>query len=589
MNKFHGMRKRKSSSMIRAGLAGIIPYVGLFTFTFLWVDQLTAQEINTVEDINQVIARVEGQYMGMIENLPRFDRYPLTTREDGTLQLVDPGNWTSGFFPGSLWLLYEYTNKDFWLNNAIQFTAPIEGQKYNTGTHDLGFMLGCSFGNGYRLIDDPAYEEILVQAATSLASRFNANVGCIRSWDFGSWEFPVIVDNMMNLELLFQATAFTGDSSYWGKAVSHADVTLINHFRDDYSSWHVVDYNPVTGDTIAKYTHQGYSAASAWSRGQSWGLYGYTMCYRITGDARYLELAENIALFLIGHERMPADLVPYWDYDAPNIPNEPRDVAAATIMCSALFELSRYSASHGSTFLDTAISQINSISSEAYMAAPDSNNHFILMHATGNYPANSGVDVPMNYADYYYLEALTRYRRHLNEPPQANFIHLQTDSIIQLQVDFDASGSVDPDNDSITYLWDFGDGHKKYSPSAMTNHVYDSSGNYSVTLLVSDQWGGSDTLIQTVVVNPLVHVWQREVKGMSMYPNPVAGGFYLELPEWHAGMQAFMVNIQGKKFPLELPSRKAWISTSGLESGHYLLVVPGYEDVFTRKILIIQH
>jgi unsaturated chondroitin disaccharide hydrolase len=572
--------------MIRTG--PVFHAMNLFAFILSWTGVITAQEINTVEDIDQIIARVEGQYTGMLENLPRFDRYPLSTREDGTLQLVDPGNWTSGFFPGSLWLLYEYTNRDFWLNNAIQFTGPIEGQKYNTGTHDLGFMLGCSFGNGYRLMDDPAYEGILVQAATSLASRFNANVGCIRSWDFGSWEFPVIIDNMMNLELLFHATELTGDSSFWEKAVSHADVTLINHFRDDYSSWHVVDYNPVTGDTIGKYTHQGYSASSAWSRGQSWGLYGYTMCYRFTGDVRYLEQAENIALFLIGHERMPADLVPYWDYDAPNIPDEPRDVAAAAIMCSALFELSRYSSSHGSTFLDKAISQLNSISSDAYRAATDSNNHFILMHATGNYPAGSGVDVPMNYADYYYLEVLTRYRRHLNQPPEANFIYAQTDSISQLQVDFDASGSTDPDNDSIIYLWDFGDGYKKYSPSAVTDHVYDNPGDYYVTLSVSDQWGGRDTLVRTVVVNPLVHVWQQEVRGMSVYPNPVTGGFFLLLPEWHAGMDAFMVDIQGKRFPLELHSRKTWISTAGMESGHYLLVVQGCEEVPPGKILIIK-
>jgi PKD repeat protein len=586
-NKLLEMDHGKLESRIRAGLIKAFRHVFPFSLILLFSGHISAQKINTVDDINQIIGKVEEQYQGMLEHIPDFTRYPLTTNEDGTLQLVNPGNWTSGFFPGSLWLLYEYTNRDFWLNNAIQFTAGIEGQKYNTGTHDLGFMLGCSFGNGYRLIDDPAYEGILVQAATSLASRFNANVGCIRSWDFGSWEFPVIVDNMMNLELLFLATGLTGDSSYWEKAVSHADVTMVNHYRDDYSSWHVVDYNPTTGDTIAKYTHQGYSAASVWSRGQSWGLYGYTMCYRITGDVRYLELAENIALFLIGHERLPADLVPYWDYDAPNIPNEPRDVAAATIMCSALFELSQYSESHGTAFLNTAIDQINSISSEEYTAALDSNNHFILMHATGNYPANSGVDVPMNYADYYYLEALTRYRRHLNDPPQGNFVYAQTDSITGLQVDFDATGSVDPDNDSLTYLWDFGDGDKKFSPTGMTVHVYDSPGNYSVTLYVSDKWGGSDTIIQTVIVNPLVHVWQLEDRGISMYPNPVADGFFLEMPGWHAGMDAFLVNTIGKKFPVALHSRKTWIPTTDLESGYYLLVVPGYEDILPKKIVII--
>jgi unsaturated chondroitin disaccharide hydrolase len=581
------MKEDKSKSMIKAGFTGAFRHVFPFALILLISGQISAQEISTVEDINQIIGKVEAQYQGMLANIPDFTKYPLSTNEDGTLQLVSPGNWTSGFFPGSLWLLYEYTNRDFWLNNAIQFTAGIEGQKYNTGTHDLGFMLGCSFGNGNRLTDDPAYEGILVQAATSLASRFNPNVGCIRSWDWGYWEFPVIVDNMMNLELLFNATGFSGDSSYWGKAVSHADVTMKNHFRDDYSSWHVVDYNPATGDTLAKYTHQGYSAASAWARGQSWGLYGYTVCYRFTGDKRYLDLAENIALFLIGHERMPADLVPYWDYDAPGIPNEPRDVSAAAIMCCALFELSQYSASNGTVFLNTAIDQINSISSDGYTAAVDSNNHFILMHATGNYPANSGIDAPMNYADYYYLEALTRYRRHLNSAPEADFTSLQADSINQLQVDFDATGSVDPDNDSLIFLWDLGDGSKKYSPAGMTSHIYDSPGNYSVTLSVSDKWGGVDTINKTVIVTSLVNVAGIRDRGISTYPNPVSDGFMLELPEWHASLKAYLINTMGKKFPLDLPGRKTWIPTDGLESGYYLLVVPGYADHPPKSIVII--
>jgi unsaturated chondroitin disaccharide hydrolase len=425
-------------------------------------------------------------------------------------------------------------------------------------------MLGCSFGNGYRLTDDPAYEGILVQAASSLASRFNPNVGCIRSWDFGPWEFPVIVDNMMNLELLFLATQLTGDSSYWDMAVSHADVTMTNHFRDDYSSFHVVDYNPATGDTLAKYTHQGYSAASAWARGQSWGLYGYTVCYRFTGDKRYLDLAENIALFLIGHDRLPADLVPYWDYDAPGIPNEPRDVSAAAIMCSALFELSQYSGSFDTVFLNAAINQLTSISSDDYTAALDSNNHFILMHATANYPANSGIDKPVNYADYYYLEALTRYRRLLNSTPEADFSYLQSDSITRLQVEFDASGTKDADNDSIIYLWNFSDGHKKYSPTALTSHVYDSPGNYSVSLYASDKWGGIDTISKTVILTSLVNVAGIKDQGISIYPNPVSDGFMLELPEWHASLNAYLINTVGKKFPIDLHARKTWIPTDGL-------------------------
>jgi len=389
------MKKFKINPLIAPGLTKAVYRSFLLAFMVLIPVIITSQEISTVEDIDQVIGSTEQQYLKMINNIPNPSKYPRTTYPDGTLRLVNPGDWTSGFFPGGLWLLYEYTNRNFWLNNAIQRTAGIEGQKNNTGTHDLGFMLGCSFGNAYRLYDDPTYAPILIQAGKSLASRFNANVGCIRSWDFGTWEFPVIIDNMMNLELLFLATELSGDSSYWEKAVSHADVTLINHFRDDFSSYHVVDYNETTGDTIGKSTHQGFSRESAWARGQAWGLYGYTMCYRFTKDPRYLELAENIALFLIEHDHFPADLVPYWDFDAPGIPNEPRDVAAAAIMCSALFELGQFSDTNGLAFLNVAIDQINTIASDNYTAALDSNNHFILEHGTGNYPAGLGnTDIP---------------------------------------------------------------------------------------------------------------------------------------------------------------------------------------------------
>ncbi len=499
---------------------------------------------------------------------------------------MDPRDWTSGFFPGSLWLLYEYTNKDFWLDDAFKRTAGIEGQKFNTGTHDLGFMLGCSFGNGYRLFDDPTYEGILIQAAKSLASRFNANVGCIRSWDFGSWEFPVIIDNMMNLELLFQATKLTGDSSYWDKAVSHADVTLLHHFRDDFSSFHVVDYNQTTGDTIGKSTHQGYSAESAWARGQAWGLYGYTMCYRFTKDTRYLELAENIALFMIDHDHLPADLVPYWDFDAPAIPNEPRDVAAAAIMCSALFELSQFSDLYGDSFLNVAIDQVKTLASGDYTAALDSNNNFILMHGTGSYPAGSEVDSPLNYADYYFLQALTRYRRHLNNPPQSSFLYDQADSITQHQVDFDATATMDPDNDSLTYHWDLGDGNKKITLTELTSHVYASPGTYQVTLTASDKWGGSDTVRQDVIVDPLVNVLSMEDHGISVYPNPVSDGFTIELPEKFVDTDAYLINAVGQKFPLELNAGVNWIPADHLEPGVYILLVPVESRFLQKKVLI---
>jgi rhamnogalacturonyl hydrolase YesR len=492
----------------------------IFAFVALVPGAGHSQDIGTVSDIDRIFGNAEHQYREMLKDLPDMARYPRTTNADGTLRVVAPWDWTSGFFPGSLWLLYEYTHSTSWLDNAIQRTAGIEGQKYNTGTHDLGFMLGCSFGNGYRMTGNPAYAPILVDAAKSLASRFNANVGCIRSWDFGYWQFPVIIDNMMNLELLFRATELTGDSSYWEKAVSHADITMEHHFRDDFSSFHVVDYNKTTGDTIGKYTHQGISRESAWARGQAWGLYGYTMCYRFTRDKSYLDLAEKIALFMIRHDRFPSDKVPYWDFDAPGIPNEPRDVAAAAIMCAALFELSRLSDTNGITFLNVAIDQINTFATDEYTAPKDSNNHFILMHGTGNYPAGKEIDVPLNYADYYYLQALTRYRRHLNSPPQSGFDWIQRDSITRLEVEFNASGSMDPDNDSLTYFWDFGDDHQELSLTDSTTHVYDNPGTYTVTLIAADKWGGSDTTRHNVIINSFVNISLMEGQIISAYPNP---------------------------------------------------------------------
>jgi hypothetical protein len=272
----------------------------------------------------------------------------------------------------------------------------------------MGFKMYCSYGTGYRVTSDPAYKEVLIQSAKTLSTRFNPVVGCIRSWDHHKeqWGFPVIIDNMMNLELLFAATRFSGDSSFYKIAVSHANTTMANHFRSDYSSYHVVDYDTATGKVVKKNTHQGYADESAWSRGQAWGLYGYTMCYRETGDPVYLQQAEHIAAFILHHPNLPKDKVPYWDFNAPDIPNEPRDASAAAVMASALYELSRYS-SHKKEYLTVANTILQSLTAN-YRSAIGGNKGFLLLHSTGSKPSNSEVDVPLNYADYYYLEALLR-------------------------------------------------------------------------------------------------------------------------------------------------------------------------------------
>ncbi|WP_019987297.1 glycoside hydrolase family 88 protein [Rudanella lutea] len=333
---------------------------------------------------------------------------PRTLTDAGELHMVPARDWTSGFFPGQLWYLYEFTGRKEWADLARQFTARLESEKMNAGTHDMGFKLYCSYGNGYRLTNDPAYKDILVQAARTLSKRFKPKAGIIRSWDHNTakWQCPVIIDNMMNLELLFAATRFTGDSSFYKIAVSHAQTTLKNHFRPDNSSYHVVDYDTLTGRVIKKNTHQGFNDESAWSRGQAWGLYGYTLCYRETKNPQFLKQAEAIARFMLNHKNMPADLVPYYDYDAPGIPNETRDVSAAAVMASALYELSTYvPKSNYRAKADVVMASL----AKTYASPVGQNRGFLLLHSTGAKTFER--DVPLIYADYYYLEALLRARK----------------------------------------------------------------------------------------------------------------------------------------------------------------------------------
>jgi len=351
-----------------------------------------------------------AQYTRMLEFMKGKSGFPRTV-EKGEVKLVKVTDWTSGFFPGSLWYLFEATGDAKWREAARTYTAGVEAAKNNTGTHAVGFILNCSFGNGLRLTGDPAYRDVMLQGAASLSTRFKPEVGCILSWNpRNNWQFPVIVDNMMNLELLTWASRTGGNPKFRDIAVQHADTTLRNHFRPDNSSFHVVDYDPATGQVKVKQTHQGAAHDSAWARGQSWGLYGYTMMFRETKNPAYLAQAQKIAAFLMNHPRLPADKVPYWDYDAPGIPNAPRDSSAAAIMSSALFELSTLTTGDmAAKYRAFATQQLRSLCSPAYRAKVGENGHFLLMHATGHLPGKSEIDVPINYGDYYFLEALGRF------------------------------------------------------------------------------------------------------------------------------------------------------------------------------------
>lgn len=358
-------------------------------------------------EFDELTEQLSSQLKVLVDNIPP-EKVPRSyPDEDGGYRMVGINDWTCGFPAGSFWYMYELTGDIFWKEVALENTLKLDGVQYRTNTHDLGFMVFCSYGNAYRLTGNEDYKEVILQASESLMTRFNPTIGCIRSWDHNSdkWDYPVIIDNMMNLEMLFWASEVTGNSKYRDVAVSHADVTLENHFRDDWSSYHVVSYDTITGEPVLKQTHQGLNDESAWGRGQAWGLYGYTMTYRETEKERYLEAAENIADFIIAN--LPDDMVSYWDFDDPAIPDTHRDASAAAITASALFELSVL-ADDGQKYLEAANKILTSLTTEKYRATGGTNGGFILKHSVGHKPNSSEVDVGINYADYYYLEALKR-------------------------------------------------------------------------------------------------------------------------------------------------------------------------------------
>ncbi len=352
------------------------------------------------------------------------------TFERGELKTIRYDHWVSGFYPGVLWLLYEDTGNERLRAYAEMFTDRVEPAKLVTNTHDLGFMLYCSFGQGYRLTGNKHYLDVINQGTQSLLTRWNDKIGLIKSWESGPrWQYPVIIDNMMNLEMLCFMTRQTGDMRYERIAERHANTTMKNHFREDFSTFHVVSYDTLSGKPHAKNTHQGYADGSAWARGQAWGLYGYTMMYRETLNPRYLHQAQQIGKFLMNHPRLPQDKVPYWDYDAPGTESGKsksskakclRDASAAAIMASALIELSQLDPSElAPQWLALAQQQLRTLSSPEYLATEGEQGGFILKHGVGHLPGKAEVDVPLTYGDYYYVEALMRMKQLLAKPTGA--------------------------------------------------------------------------------------------------------------------------------------------------------------------------
>ena len=329
-------------------------------------------------------------------------------------------DWTSGFYPGILWYLYKNSNDEFWKEHAERVTEFLVEEQYNTHDHDVGFRIYCSYGNGWLLTENPEYKKVIIQAAKSLGTRYNEKTQTIMSWNpraSRDWKYPVIIDNMMNLELLFEAAKLSGEKYLADISEKHADRTMKYHYRKNMSCPHVVDYDPKTGAFRKMDWNNGFSdpEIAAWGRGQSWGLYGFTLMFRETGDEKYLNHAEKIADFLINHPNMPEDMVPYWDYECPKIPTM-RDASAGAIMASALMELSTYS-KKGESYFKAGEKILKSLASENYLAQPGTNGNFAIMHATGNYLGGSEVNGPLIYADYYFLEGLLRYSDLIHKKP----------------------------------------------------------------------------------------------------------------------------------------------------------------------------
>lgn len=365
-------------------------------------DSSSAWFKNTTEVIHSQLNKAAETYQP--------GKNPRSINPDGTIRLAGLTDWTTGFFPGTLWYGYELTGDKALAEKAKIFTLALDSIRNIKNTHDVGFMLFCSYGNAYRITGDRVYLPVLADGAANLYARFNPKVGTIRSWDW--LHYPVIIDNMMNLEYLYWSANQFKNPKYAAAASTHALTTMKNHFRKDYSSYHVVDYDPQTGKVLRKMTHQGVTDDSAWARGQAWGLYGYTMCYANTKNPQFLKQAKNIASFIMNHPRMPKDKVPVWDFDVHNAMDTdvpaPRDASAAAVIASGLLDLSTQ-VKDGKIYFDYAEDILKSLSSDAYLAKPGENGYFILKHSVGAFLYNSEIDTPLDYADYYYLEALKRY------------------------------------------------------------------------------------------------------------------------------------------------------------------------------------
>ena len=322
---------------------------------------------------------------------------PRTLENDGTLINDGIGWWCSGFYPGSLWYIWQYGQDPEIQALAEKHTARLDTLIRRKTDHDIGFQINCSYGNGLSV--HPEYDAYMFQCAEKLAARYDPCPSVIKSWDNPKWEYPVIIDNMMNLELLMEEARRHDDDELKEVAYSHAMTTIQNHFREDYSTFHLVNYSPEDGHVIGRQTVQGYADDSAWARGQAWAIYGYTMVYQYTHEKRYLDWAEKVTDAYLS--ALPdSTRIPYWDFSRDDF----RAASAAAIVASALVNLSELSGKKA--YLDEAKTMLENLSKPPYISGKEKPS--FIMHSVGNMPAGTEIDYSINYADYYYLEALLR-------------------------------------------------------------------------------------------------------------------------------------------------------------------------------------
>ncbi|OCX52245.1 glucuronyl hydrolase [Mucilaginibacter sp. PPCGB 2223] len=386
--------------------------ITFLSFSLVSLSPLYAQTLNADKEIHyceQQASKTLLQLPPLSNDLPRSIDGGKTT-----WRCTDYADWCSGFWPGILWNLYASTGKSAWKMAAEKYTAQLKPLVNHSGfDHDLGFMIFNSFGRGYQLTKRTTYHQLLLAAADSLATLYNPKIGTILSWpkmvQKMGWPHNTIIDNMMNLELLFWASKHGGDKKLYDIAVKHAQTTLHNHFRSDYSAYHVVVYDTISGKRIKGVTHQGYDDNSMWARGQAWAIYGFTMCYRESKDPAFLTFAQKVADVYL--DRLPEDLIPFWDFNDPAIPHAAKDASAACITASALLELYGYVKDRRKArqYKSKAIKMLSQLSTSKYQSG-DTNPAFLL-HSTGNHPAGTEIDASIIYADYYYLEALMRVKK----------------------------------------------------------------------------------------------------------------------------------------------------------------------------------